>query len=277
MPINRSTDFSKWEIHGNDYSEPEWKEGGSVSFDGMGLMTFRGTLEARDVFDLSNIQNYKVPMFGDELVSAAEGFFVSKITKKLQPNHSALFEIEAIGIEPRCKGQTAISPEGMNSCSTEPIETHWNWYNIGGSKDEPKNGAQYDDKGKFIGFAVVNKDPNAGPDPSITSDEPLAGVRSYYAPKQVFRGYFHCLAKLYSVADLNRLMSNPVTNDGAISGIRLVPTWMGNAGDVGSWLLTSINPEPVVSNRDGEPIILKVSFELMKARTVWNPLIYLKG
>lgn len=272
MPIDRSTDFSKWEIHGNDYSEPEWKDGGVVSFDGMGLMTFRGTMQCRDVFDLSNIQNYKVPMFGDELVSAAEGFFVSKITKKLQPNHSALFEIEAIGIEPRCKGQTDICSLPTSSCSTEPIETHWNWKNIGGSKTNPLNGATYDDKGKFTGFAVIQQVSSGTPQPGLTSTQPLAGVRSYYAPKQVFRGYFHCKAENYSITRLNNLMATPKTKSGVIQNVRLLPPWM-IAED---WLLISINPEPIVS-KDGNPRIIKVSYELLATNNEWNPLIYSSG
>lgn len=275
MPISNSTSFSGWKIHGNDYDNPEWKADGVVSYDGFGLMTFRGMLQAKDADDLYSLKG--CPMFGVELGSAAKGFYVSKVTKKLQVNKSVIFDIEAIGIEPRCNGQTAISPAPSSSVSTEPIETHWNFPNIAGTPDAPLNGAVFDDKKKFLGFGVVSQSSSGPSDPSITSAESLAGVRSYYAPKSVFRGYFHCLASVYKVSDLNRLMSNPISNDGTISGIRLIPEWMGNAGDVGSWLLMSLNPEPVVVKENGEPVVIKVSYELLRARTKWNPLIYISG
>lgn len=277
MPIDRKTDFSStWAIHGTDYSDPLWIEGGSVTFDGFGLMTFRGSIQGRDVFDLSELKGYGIPIWGEDLKSAGQGFYVSKITKKLQQNHTAIFDIEAIGIEPRCKGQTRISAEGMSTCSMEPIETHWNFPNIGGTPESPMNGATFDSNRKFTGFGVVKQVTNSanGADKSITSQEPLAGVRSYYAPKQTFRAFFHCDAKLYRVSDLQRLTANPVTNDGTISGIRLMPVW---AVDGGSWMLVSLTPEPIVNDTDGNPVLLKVSYELLRARTVWNPLIYISG
>lgn len=279
MPIDRGADFSHWETHGDTYSEPMWLEGGTVTFDGFGLMTFRGSAQCRDVYDLSAIESYKIPMFGNDVGSAAEGFYVSKLTKKLQANHTAIFDVEAIGIEPRCKGMTRIAAEGMSTCSMEPIETHWNFPQIGGTKDEPMNGATFDDKGRFTGFSVLPEEKNSSKsDKTRTSTEPLAGVRSYYAPKNTFRGYFHCDAKIYTPDMFTRLTDNPVTSDGKISGIKLMPDYITNgASGAGSWLLTSMNPEPIVINQDGGPVILKVTYELLRARTTWNPLIYISG
>ena len=271
MPISGKTNFSHWEIHGNNYNEPEWKMDGSVAFDGFGLMTFRGTLQARDVFDLSAIKEMKVPLFGEELSGAANGFFVTKINKKLQQNQSALFEIEAVGIEPRCKGLTKISCEPISSVSAEPIETHPDFVTkIAGTPDAPLNGATFDKK-KFTGFGVVTNDSSGPVDKSLTSNQPLAGVRSYYVPKSVFRGYFHCLANKYDVEAFKELIGT-VTVFGETKGIRLMPTWYVTQSNSQTHMVTSINPEPVVMDKDGNPIIFKVSYELLAGDC--NSLIY---
>jgi hypothetical protein len=271
MPISGKTNYSHWQIHGNDYSEPEWKMDGTVVFDGFGLMTFRGTLQARDVFDLSAIKEMKIPMFGEELPGAANGFFVSKISKKLQQNQSVLFEIEAVGIEPRCKGLTKISCEPISSVSAEPIETHPDFITkIAGTPDAPLNGATFDKK-KFTGFGVVTKDSSGPVDKSLTSEQPLAGVRSYYVPKSVFRGYFHCLANKYDVDTFKELIGS-VTVFGQVGGITLMPLWMVRESDSQGHMVTSINPEPIVMDKDGNPVIFKVSYEMLAGD--WNSLIY---
>lgn len=274
MPISNSTSFNAWKIHGNDYSEPEWKADGVVSYDGFGLMTFRGTLQVKDTEDLASTKG--CPVLGQDLGGAAAGFFVSKINKKLQVNKSVLFDIEAIGIEARCNGITRINATPSTAMSTEPIESHPGFENIAGTPDAPLNGAVFDDKKKFLGFGVVKQSSSGPRNDSITSSQSLAGVRSYYSPKQVFRGYFHAIAKVVGPRDYNRLMETPVSNTGEIASVKLVPDWMYYDKEATSWMLTSISPEPIVVDEDGNPIIIKVSYELLKAPRQWNPLIYLQ-
>lgn len=68
------------------------------------------------------------------------------------------------------------------STSQEPIESHKDFVSeIGGSPNDPKNGAFFDaTTGEFLGFPVINPD-----DPGTTPSR-FAGLRSYLMPQETF-------------------------------------------------------------------------------------------
>lgn len=252
------------------------EEGAVINYDGYGLMVFSGSFLMVDNETPDSLESLGVPLYGEELFKGS-GLFVSKISKRFNPDKTISLQIEAIGIEKRYKGRTAISIEGANSCSMEPIETHPDFKSkIGGTPSRRLNGATFDKDGKFTGFKVLESlDPQANENGSITSNQPLAGVRSYLAPKQTFRGMFHIEAKQLNIVQdwLNR-MSGTHSKTGEWMGMTLLPDYIRKQ-QYGDYLLTSITPENVVVTKDGEPVIVKVTYEVLKARGEWNNVMYI--
>jgi len=187
--------------------------------------------------------------------------------------------VEAVGIEARYKGKTALCIQGMNTTNAEPIETHWNFEAFAGTPAKRLNGATFDKEGRFTGFAKL---PNGGKDAEGKPVKNFAGIRSYLAPRITLRGYFHIEQKqLDLVPDWLNRMSGKTTKTGDIMSMRLIPSYILKDNNTRDYLLTSITPENVVIDTQGTPKIVKVTYELMSAANGsidgWNRDVYENG
>jgi hypothetical protein len=258
--------------HGNEFNNPVIQEGATLNEDGMGLRVLNGTLLVKDTDSSSTLSGSNLPKIGDEIIKGS-GLFIAKIAKRYKWTGQIACDFEAIGIDPAYNGITDVTVEGSGTTSSEPIESHWNFENIGGTPTARKNGAQFDPQtGKFLGFSTDTKGT------TVTSvGQPLAGVRSYLAPRGSFRCYFHCgwaggnNAEVF--ANLQRQLGTQ-SRDGNFSGIKTLPAWIPRPNS--NYLLTSINAENLVCPKGAPPKIVKISYEIVPGGSNggWNNLIY---
>ncbi len=226
----------------------------------------------------SSLETATIPLYGDEVFKGS-GLYVSKIQKRYNADKTISYDVEAVGIEARYKGKTAICIQGMNTCNAEPIETHWNFEAFAGTPAKRLNGATFDKEGRFTGFAKL---PDGGKDAEGKPVKNFAGIRSYLAPRITLRGYFHIEQKQLDESKdwLNR-MSGLTTKTGDIMSIQLIPAYIIAGNPTRDYLLTSITPENIVIDTQGKPKIVKVTYELMSAANGsmygWNKDIYING
>ena len=278
MPLNPAANYNHWVKHGNRLLDGKWEPSPVINYDGFGLMVFSGTLRVTDNEQPNSLHTDNIPTFGEEVIKGT-GLYVSKMSKRYNSDKTISVDYEAIGIEARCKERTNICLEPMNITGSEPIETHPDFKTkLAGTPSKRLNGATFDKEGKFTGFAVTETiSPTGAIQSNANSLESLAGVKSYLSPKQTLRGHFHCTSKwLSNVPDWLSRMNGLTTASGQIMSMELIPSWF-NPATFGNWLLTNINPENVVVDMEGKPVIIKVTYEMMRAKTVWNPNIYVKG
>jgi hypothetical protein len=278
MPLDPKANFSHWKRHGYNYSQPLLEAGATINYDGYGLMVFNGTFKVADKELPSSLETATIPLYGDEVFKGS-GLYVSKIQKRYNADKTISYDVEAVGIEARYKGKTAICIQGMNTCNAEPIETHWNFEAFAGTPAKRLNGATFDKEGRFTGFAKL---PDGGKDAEGKPVKNFAGIRSYLAPRITLRGYFHIEQKQLDESKdwLNR-MSGLTTKTGDIMSIQLIPAYIIAGNPTRDYLLTSITPENIVIDTQGKPKIVKVTYELMSAANGsmygWNKDIYING
>lgn len=268
MPID--SDLGPVVAHGDEFASPRIQADATLNEDGFGLRVLTGTLLVKDTDSTSTLTGSNLPKIGDEIIKGS-GLYISKLAKRYKWNGQIACDFEAIGIDPAYNGQTDIAMEGAGTVSSEPIESHWNFENIGGTPTSRKNGAQFDDKtGKFLGFSSDTKGT------TVTSDgQPLAGVRSYLAPKDTNRGFFHVDWAKGGAAIYSQIQGakGSQSKGGRWLGVKLVPDWIPPIE--GSWLLTSVNAEPIVCAKGSLPKIVKISFEVTGSGDFgWHNLIY---
>lgn len=267
MPID--SNLGPIENHGDSFATPRIQEGATLNEDGMGLRILNGSLLVKDTDSTSTLTGSNLPKIGDEVIKGS-GLYISKIAKRYKWTGQIMADFEAVGIHPDWGNQTDIMIEGAGTVSSEPIESHWNFLNIGGTPTDRKNGAQFDPQtGKFLGFSTDTKGT------TVTSDgQPLAGVRSYLAPKDTMRGYFHIDWKSgSSIYTILQGAKGSQSASGRFGGVKLLPDWVPIIE--GTWLLTSVNGEPMACQKGGTPRILKVAFEVTASGGAgWNNLIY---
>lgn len=258
--------------HGDSFAIPRIQEGATLNEDGLGLRVLNGSLLVKDTDSVSTLTGSNLPKIGDEVIKGS-GLYISKLAKRYKWTGQILCDFEAIGIDPAYNGMTDVAVEGAGTTSSEPIESHWNFANIGGTPTERKNGAQFDpETGKFLGFSTDTTGS------TVTSvGQPLAGVRSYLAPKASFRCYFHIgwantnMAETY--ANLQRQLGTQST-DGNFGGFKTLPAWVPRHAS--NYLLTSVNCENLVCPKGAPPKIVKISYEIVPGGSNggWNNLIY---
>lgn len=255
--------------HGDSFDSPQIQEGATLNEDGYGLRVLNGSLLVLDTDSTSTLTGSNLPKVGDEIIKGS-GLYVSKLAKRYKWTGQILCDFEAIGIHPDYGSQTDIAFEGAGTVSSEPIESHYNFENIGGTPTSRKNGAQFDPStNKFLGFSTDTSGS------TVTSvGQPLAGVRSYLAPKETNRGYFHISwATAGAVYSALKGAQGSQSASGRWLGVRLVPEWVPPIE--GTWLLTSVNAEPIAAQKGGVPRIIKIAFEITASGGAgWNNLIY---
>lgn len=269
MPlVNTSSDAVK--KHGDSLATPMLLEGATISEDGNGLRVLNCSFLVRDNESPSKLVTDSLPNIGQEIFPGSR-LYVSKRSKRYNRDLTITAEYEAVGIDPAYGDTTEIHIEGASTASAEPIETHPEFTSkLGGSQGSPLNGAQFDDSGKFMGFSTNTQNTR------ITTDEPLAGVRSYLAPKDTARCYFHTTNDEL-ISNMGKLKTGTQSFNSVWNGVRLVPQWW--FGDVSSLLLSSISVENIVVQKNGGPVLVKVSYELMSGAGAngWHDIIYPKA
>lgn len=266
MPIFPSKVTDPIKKHGDKLADPMLLDGATMSSDGYGFRILNCSFKVNDNETAPSFTSGSLKQIGDEIVSGS-GLYVSKITKRYNRDLTITADYEAVGLEPECRYQSYPCCEGAGTTSGEPIETHPDFESkIGGNKAEPKNGATFDDKKKFTGFAI-----NDGS--LITSKSPLAGVRTYLSPRNIVRGYFHA-ANLQDVGSLYKYVGQK-TNSAMLGDWQVLPGEYLVAANGYGFLVTAINIENICI-KWGKPIMSKVSFELMQGAKPngWNDLIY---
>lgn len=267
MPIVPAKDQTVIKKHGDDLATPMLLDGAVMNYDGYGLRTLNCSFKVTDNETSSTFKTSTIPEIGSEVV-AGSGIYVSKVSKKYNRDLTITVDIEAVGIEGQAM-QTNPCIEGAGTTSGEPIETHPNFKSkIGGTKANPLNGATFDEKRRFTGFAA-----DAGPT-AETSVQPFAGVRTYLSPKNIVRGYFHA-NKNSQPHSLFGAVGKQTTN-GRIFDWLMYPQEYEAASAGSSFLLTACNIENICVNTAGNGVIYKVSYELMQGAKPngWHRDIY---
>lgn len=266
MPLIPSSTKDSIKKHGDPLTDPMLLEGATMSYDGYGLRILNCSYKVVDSEKAPDFTAGGQKRVGDEIIAGSQ-LFVSKITKRYNRDLTVTIDYEAVGLEPWCSFQTAPCCEGAGTTSGEPIETHPDFESkIGGTKAAPKNGATFDEKKKFTGFAI-------GDSSTVTSKAPLAGVRTYLSPRNIVRGYFH--ANNYKQPSTLFQYVGKKTNLSFIGDFIVLPSEYLSAAAGAGFLITAINIENICVS-DGTPKISKVSFELMQGASPngWNDLIY---
>ena len=254
--------------HGDDFASPRIQEGATLNEDGMGLRVLNGTLLVKDTDSSSTLSGSNLPKIGDEVIKGS-GLYISKLAKRYKWTGQIACDVEAIGIDPAYGGQTDVAVEGAGTTSSEPIDGHFNFPDIGGTPTARKNGAQFDPTTKkFLGFSSDTTGT------SVTSPgQPLAGVRSYLVPKGSFRCYFHANDASGAIADIFANLQRQLgtrSSDGNFGGFKTLPAWVPRHS--ANYLLTSVNCENLVCPKGAPPKIIKISYEIVPGN--WNNLIY---
>lgn len=255
--------------HGDSLSTPMLLDGASLSYDGNGLRVLNCSFLVRDQESPGKLETANLPQIGNEIFPGSK-LYVSKLTKRYNRDLTITAEYEAIGIDPAYGETTEICIEGASVAGAEPIETHPEFTDkLAGTKAAPLNGAVFDDVGKFQGFSTDTSNSR------ITSEEPLAGTRSYLAPKDTARCYFHTTNDEL-ISNTWLIKTGTQSTNSVWNRVRLVPAWW--SGDTSSLLLTSVSVENLVVKKGGGPVLVKISYELMSGAGSygWNDIIYPK-
>lgn len=252
--------------HGDTLAVPLFQDGATLSEDGMGLRVLSFSLLVKDNESPSSFTTASIPQFGQEVIAGSK-LYLSKRSKRYNRDGTITIDCEAVGIDPAYGDTTEIMVEGASTASAEPIETHPKFATqLAGSRTAPLNGAIFDETGKFLGFSTDTTKSR------VTSQQPLAGVRSYLAPRNTLRLYFHTTNKEI-MANCISQQTGKTSFNGLWNGVRFVPLWW--TGEISELLLSSISTEPICIERGGSPVLMKVSAELMDAGdNGWNSLIY---
>lgn len=264
-------------IHGDTFETPLLKDGATLATDGYGLRTFTGTFYWKKDTVSPNLALSWMPFrSGQELFSSTK-LYVSKSSRRFVSGNMIEVDIEAIGIDYDEIGQNVTLPctEGAGSAAATPIELHPRFEReIGGTYKERKNGAIFDPlTKKFTGFSTDTTGSQ------VTSlGNPLAGVRTYFEPRRVIRGFVHADFSNETITQVPQQIGLR-TVDGQVSGIKLIPDWQLPAGTEGQeFLLTSANLEPLANVTTGEvgtPRLVKLTYEFtVSGPRGWHPLIY---
>ena len=220
---------------------------------------------------------YKVPWdvypaFDAKMVPCVLAFhrapwcILSAYDNEILPTGIVLFKADFIGLHPT-KSQVNASYSAVqigNSASTEPIETHPRFYDkIGGSKADPKNNSQWNDKGEFEGFPQLMPDgkPNR-----------KAGIKQYYKPAITARGTIYLKDSETASAVIKCV--GKWTKDGMVGGVNLLKdkaqrdwnTISHDPDEAGPEALGSQKRTWLVSKADADShagTLIKISFELI--------------
>lgn len=266
MPLIPITDDEAIKKHGK-IEAAMLLEGAVMNYDGYGLRTLTCSFKVTDNETAGSYKTAAIPQIGSEVITGSR-LYVSKVSKKYNRDLTITAEIEAVGLD--VEGiQTNPCIEGAGTTSGEPIETHPNFKkDIGGTKSNPLNGATFDEKRRFSGFAA-----DAG-GTSQTSEQSFAGIRTYLSPKNIVRGYFHA-NKGSKPHDLFGAVGKYTTN-GRIYDWLMYPSEYQQAAVPGSFLLTACNIENICVDSSGNGVIYKVSYELMQGAKPdgWHKKVY---
>jgi hypothetical protein len=105
-----------------------------------------------DVYDLNSLQVQVTNELGRTL-SGYNGLKCVNATVTSKPGfHEANFVYKGL---PSSANQTSIQVEA--TLSTEPIDTHANFEEFGGTPDAPLNNAEFNEDGTFKGFAINDR------------------------------------------------------------------------------------------------------------------------
>lgn len=270
MPTNRVT---KGDSLNRILLQPGW----SIENDGFGLLTCSATYivsHGNDAGTQAGSGSYALgaaPKRGDVFEKDAR-LKCHRSSSSLNSNGLQVISAEFIGIE--SGNMTTPQVSGRGATTTEPIATHPAFKSkIGGTKDEPKYGAEFEEDGAFKRFA----------DPQFRK----YGVRSYYSPTFSITGHFYTS----DIAVAKKLLDAQctVSSDGKFpygNGIKLVgalnalaspvhPSWAANA----SWAAPDESPQLLLTGMSIEDFggLQKVTYDILVSTDGFDKDIYPYG
>lgn len=254
---------------GNSLSSPVLQPGWTIEDDGFGLLTCSATYKVRHGTSTGT------PGTGAQALTAAPARGAAFPQDARLQCHRAASVMDANGIQTItadyvgiAKG-TTTSPNvsGRYSANQEPISTHPNFPDFGGTKASPKNGAVFNDDGSFKRFA----------DPGF---EQFYGVTSYLACGFGITGtiYTSDFAVLVALKDA----VGATSQTGSWSSVNLLgdlgglgtgqPGWTG----YGNWVTPREDDQLLLTGLACEYYgkIIKISYDIMYSQDGWNPEIY---
>ena len=267
MPTNRVT---KGDSLNRILLQPGW----SIENDGFGLLTCSATYivsHGNDAGTQAGSGSYALgaaPKRGDVFEKDAR-LKCHRSSSSLNSNGLQVISAEFIGIE--SGNMTTPQVSGRGATTTEPIATHPVFKSlIGGTKTDPKNGAEFEDDGAFKRFA----------DPNIRK----YGVRSYYSPTFSISGHFYTSdievpkklldAQCTVSADGKFPHGNGLKLVGVLSAFAPNPSWVGL-----SWSAPDESPQLLLTGMSIEDFggLFKVSYDILVSTDGFDKEIYPYG
>lgn len=244
--------------------QPGW----TVENDGYGLLTCTATYivsHGNDAGTQGGGVSYAVgmaPKRGD-LFPKDTRLKCHRSSSSLNSNGIMVITAEYIGIA--SGNMTTPQSSARGSITTEPIATHPAFVpKIGGKKDSPKFGAEFEDDGAFKRFA--------------TADNRKYGVKSYYSPTFSFSGFFYTsdIKVAKKLADVTCCSSS----DGQWKNIQLLDGLNGLGGDgkitSGAWSAPDESPQLLLTGIGVEyyGTVIKVTFDILGSLDGYDTDIY---
>lgn len=273
--------------YGQSLYSPLLQVGMRVDFDGYGFVTTTLQLVREDD---RGLDKSPVPLSSVSTIPAPgslhRGAYVHKVSRVYNRGRMETATVELVSIDnPLTQNKRSeVVVEGAATLSTEPIQTHPAFPEFGGTYKEPLNGSRWNPKdNSFAAFVEPTAAEVAGGAAPLSAQgrvASLVGVKSYYSPQVVVRGYYYEQLDEGETISVAKKIST-FSKDGKFGEVQLVPEQFVNSyprettfeaeGTVErSWLLSSLNFERFATGR-----IIKVSFECILSGVFgWNPAIY---
>lgn len=250
---------------GNSLSTLKLQPGWTIEEDGFGLLTSRLTFVTDHGSDDESSPINSAPSRGDSHPKDTR-LKCHRASTTYGANGLATIVAEYIGIA--SGNMTAPEVSGRGNMSTDPIQTHPDFASkIGGTKDAPLNGAQFNETtGLFIGFQRTA--------PPVNKE----GVRSYLNPGFGISGHFY--TSDISVAKKLKDDMGKSSSNGSWSGVSLLGGLSGINGQNdsiwGDWTTSDEIPQLLLTGVaiDFYGTLIKVSYDITYARYGWDMEIY---
>jgi len=259
---------------GDSLGQLKLQPGWTAEEDGFGLLTSRLTFVIGHGSDDQSAPISQAPKRGDSHPKDVR-MSCHRASTTYNQNGLAVVVAEYIGI---ANGNSTI-PEvsGRGNMSTDPITTHPKFVEkIGGTKEEPKNGAIFSEStGLFINFdRVPPGTPNSNGD---VAGFIKTGVRSYLNPGFGITGHFY--TKDTGVAKSLKEQMGRSSGTGSYGGVNLLGglSGLGTSESIwGKWTTKEEVPQLLLTGVaiDFFGTVVKVSYDLTFAKDGWDYDIY---
>lgn len=246
---------------GNSLDSIELQPGWTIEDDGFGLLTCSATFKGNHGTSTGKPGKgseilAKAPSRGDKFPQD-ERLICHRASSVADANGIVTHSADYVGIAQGT--MTKPQTSGRFSSNQEPISTHPSFQKlIGGTPDEPKNGAVFNEDGSFKRFA----------DPGY---DQFYGITSYLSCGFAITGHFYT-SQLQTIITLKQVVGE-TSSTGSFGGIPMLGELAGLAT---SWITEREDDQLLLTGVAFEYFgnLIKVSYDIMYSKDGWNGTIY---